>query len=893
MPLAAGTKLGSYQVTAQIGAGGMGEVYQAHDTKLGRDVAIKVLPAAFAHDPERLARFQREAKMLASLNHPNIAAIYGLEENRGSSYLVMELVPGDTLADRIKRDGAIPVVEALTIAKQMAEAFEAAHEKGIIHRDLKPANVKVTPEGKVKVLDFGLAKAFEGDSSSQDIANSPTMSGAATMQGVILGTAAYMSPEQARGKSVDRRADIWAFGVVLYEMLTGQQLFAGETVSDTLAAVLRHEPDYSRVPARTQRLLRWCLEKDPKKRLRDITDGVVLLEEEPDHEIAKSGAGAFSIWPWAFGAACLVALGLAFVLFREKPPMAPEAYRFTVRLPENATFSPSAQLALSPDGRRVAFPAIGKDGRTSVWVQEIDGEEARVIPESDPQSDPPPFFWSPDSRFIAFPSNSKIRKADVSDGTVQDICDRTALMVGGSWNRDGVIIFGTNTTGLWRVSAEGGAPVPLTILDASRHEVEHELPSFLPDGRHFLYFINSQVPEDSGMYVGSLDDSPERQSKKRLLATRFGATYVSSDRGTGDGGTGRLLFLRNNVVMAQAFDTTKFELLGEPAQVADRVGSAYETPHFSVSPNVLVYRGQGAAPALQLAWFDAQGKVIGKVGEKGMIKFPRLSPDGSRVAYQEAGSKNSESDIWLLDLKRDSTTRFTFGPGKAVYPRWSPDGSEIVFSSNRDGRYNLYRKPADGARAEQILLRTNEDKRVLSWSRDGRFLLYGVSQNLGNEQMWVLPMRGDPKPIPFSNPRFNESEGEFSPDGRWVAYESNESGRPEVYVRELNGSGGPAETGGKWMISKNGGAGPFWRADGKEIAYAGLDRTAILSVDVDTQRTFQAGPPRQLMNVLADCACQGIAATPDFKRFLMPVTVESNVPQSFTVMLNWSAGLKK
>jgi Tol biopolymer transport system component len=869
----------------------MGEVYQACDTRLGRDVAIKLLPQQFAHDPERVSRFQREAQMLTALNHPNIAAIYGLEENASSSYLVMELVPGDTLADRIKAAGAFSTQETIAIAKQIAEALEAAHEKGIVHRDLKPANVKVTPEGKVKVLDFGLAKAFTEESASQDLANSPTISGAATMQGVILGTAAYMSPEQARGKQVDKRSDIWAFGVVLYEMLTGQRLFEGETVSDTLAAVLRHEPDYSRVPTRMQRLLRWCLHKDPKKRLRDITDGMALVDEAPEEKVSQGAAKRMSIWPWAIAAgACLVAAGLAFVLFRGKAPTPPETYRFTIRLPEGVTFSPSAELALSPDGRRVAFPGIDPNGRTSIWVQDMDGQEAKALPGADPIIDSPPVFWSPDSRYIVFPSDSKIRKADVVNGTAQDICDRTALPIGGSWNRDGVIILGSLTSGLWRVSAEGGTQVPLTVLDSSRHESEHELPQFLPDGRHFLYFVKSTDPGNSGIYLGSLGDSPERQSKKRLLPTQFGATYVASD----NSGPGHLMFLRDGVLMAQDFDAAKLELHGEPAAVADRVGSAYETGHFSSTPTVLVYREQAPLSDFQLTWFDAQGKMIGKVGDPEGILTPRLSPDGSRVAFERFSTNLFNSDVWLLDLKRNSSTRFTFGPGASKSPVWSPDGSEIVFSQNRNGAYNLYRKPVDGSRAEQLLLRTSDDKQPFSWSHDGRFLLYSTSRNFGAQQLWVLPMQGKPDPISFSHNGFDESGGEFSPDGRWVAYQSNETGQYEIYVRAFSGSADAAETGGKWMVSKDGGLFPRWKSDGRELAYISLDQTTVMSVSVDTERAFQPGVPRPLVKIPADRGNSfGVAPTPDLKRFLMPVAVEVKVPQSFTVMLNWASVLNQ
>jgi eukaryotic-like serine/threonine-protein kinase len=896
MTLSAGTKLGSYQVTAQIGAGGMGEVYQAHDTKLGRDVAIKVLPEAFAHDPERLSRFQREAKTLASLNHPNIAAIYGLEENAGSSYLVMELVPGDTLADRIKRDGAFSVVEAIAIAKQMAEALEAAHEKGIVHRDLKPANVKVTPEGKVKVLDFGLAKAFADDGASQDIANSPTMSGAATMQGVILGTAAYMSPEQARGKSVDRRTDIWAFGVVLYEMLTGQQLFAGETVTDTLAQVITKEPEWERVPARTQPLLRWCLERDQKKRLRDIADGMTSLEAMPDEQKAAQQSAIFAPkWLWGIAiAGCLAAATLAVIHFREKPPAAPDVVRYQIRLPEKVTFSRSETLSLSPDGRHVAFSAIGPDGNAGVWVQDLDAEEARALPDTGTGTNPPPFFWSPDSRFVVFSGNSdKLRKADIQGGPTRDICNKPGPPIGGSWNSDGVIIFGNTTTGLWRVPAEGGTAVPLTVLDASRQEREHELPIFLPDGKHFLYLRISKVPEDTGIYAGSLDDPPEKQSHKLLLATGFGAVYVPSPGSS----VGRLLFLRQSILMAQTFDPEKLALIGEPSTVAERVGATYETGYFSATPNALVYKTSNSASTYQqLTWIDNQGKITGTVGDPGLICScgpPRFSPDGSRVAYSKASPGSSETDVWLLDLARGADTRLTFGGSSNDNPVWSPDGSEIVFASNRKGHYDLYRKPANGAKEEEVLLESNEHKRPWSWSRDGRYLIYSLSKSYDfiSEELWVLPMQGDRKPFPFATNRFDEATAEFSPDGRWVAYTSDESGAYELYVREFRPPPAATQEGGKWQISNGGGMFPTWRSDGKELSYHAQGKTSQMSVSIDTGASFHAGVPRVLFP-LPPTASSG-EPTADLKRFLAAVPAEQKGPQSFTVMLNWAAGLKK
>jgi len=870
----------------------MGEVYRARDTKLGRDVAIKVLPEAFARDPERLSRFQREARMLASLNHPNIAAIYGLEESAGTSYLVMEMVPGATLAEKIRSEGAIPVEETLALARQMAEALEAAHETGIIHRDLKPANVKVTPDGKVKILDFGLAKAFADEGTSEDIANSPTLSMAATMEGVILGTAAYMSPEQARGKSVDKRTDIWAFGVVLYEMLTGEPLFAGETVSDTLAAVLRHEPEWSKVPAPMRRLLRSCLEKDPKNRLRDIADFGLLAQDGPEPVGRPQGLGPSPPWLWAVAAAaCLVAAALAVLYFREKATPPPKSVRFQIRLPEKVAFTTSADLALSPDGHRVAFPAIGPDGRTAVWVQDLDADEARALPDTDAIGDPPPLFWSPDSRFVVFAAAGKMRKADLLNATSQDICYRRPnTPIGGAWNDEGVIIFGSATSGLWKVPAAGGTPIPLTVLDESRQEREHELPSFLPDGRHFLYLQISAASEESGIYVGSLDDAPESQSKKRILATGFGASYALSE----DGKTARLLFLRGSTLMAQNFDTTKLELLGEALPLTDGVGSAFETGQFSVSPNTLVYREKTASSGYQLTWFDRQGKNIGQVGDPGYITTVRISPDGTRVAFAKGTANASNIDLWVLDLARNATTRFTFGPGRNEFPVWSPDGSEIVFSSNRDGVYNLYRKPADGSKAEQLLLRTNDDKRAFSWSHDGRFLSYATSRASGTERPWALPMQGEPTPIPLENGSFDESRFEFSPDGRWVAYESNETGQYEVYVKEFGGLADTVATSGKWMISKDGGFNPRWRADGKELVYTSLDLATLMSVSVDLGRSFQAGTPRALFELPVDRGGTGrVAPTADLKRFLMTIPVVRKAAQTFTVMLNWTSVPKK
>jgi eukaryotic-like serine/threonine-protein kinase len=894
MGLSSGTRLGTYEIVAPIGAGGMGEVYQAHDTKLGRDVAIKVLPEAFARDPARLSRFQREAKMLASLNHPNIATIHGLEDSSGTNYLVMELVPGDTLADRIQRDGAIPVVEALAIAAQIAEALEAAHEKGIIHRDLKPANIKLTPNGKVKVLDFGLAKAYAEDSGSSDPSNSPTMTAAATMQGMIIGTAAYMSPEQARGKAVDRRADIWAFGCVVYEMLTGEALFGGETVTDTLAQVITKEPKFDRVPARVQPLLRWCLQRDPKKRLRDISDGMVAMDAAPEESAAEQPrAAAASKWLWSIAAAaCAAAATLAVIQFRQKPPAAPEVVKYQIHLPENVWFTQTASFALSPDGQHIAFSAIGPDDEAAVWMQDLDGSEARELPDTHTGATTPPFSWSPDSRFVAFSGfGAMFRKADLQAGTSQDICEKPNPPVGSSWNNDGTIIFGSTSAGLWRVDAAGGKPTPITVLDASRQEREHELPDFLPDGRHFLYLRVSKIPDDTGIYVGSLDDPPEKQSEKMLLPTGFGAEYVPSP----GSGVGHLLFLHNGTLMSQSFDPDKLELSGEPTAIAGQIGAGYETGFFSASASTVVYRTLSSNPYSQLTWYDRQGKVTGTVADPGYIEDPVISPDGTQIAYRRDSQDHSDKDIWLLDIARGTSTRFTFGGSWNDFPIWSPDGSEIVFSSNRDGIFDLYEKPSSGARDEQILLSTQASKLAESWSRDGRYLLYGVTQNItgGREDLWVLPMQGDRTPFPFSRTQFDSRQPQFSPDGRWVAYSSDESGRHEIYVREFTAPPAPTESGQKWLISNDGGLYPQWRADGKEIVYFGTGLANWMAVSVETGpgHSFHAGVPQELFKVPP--GIMGADAMPDFKKFLLAVPETKTGPQTFSVMVNWTSGLKR
>jgi Tol biopolymer transport system component len=918
MTLSTGTKLGSYEITGAIGAGGMGEVYRARDAKLGRDVALKVLPEAFARDAERMARFQREAKVLASLNHPNIASIYGLEDSGVTHALVMELVEGLTLADRIK-SGPIPISEALPIAKQICDALEYAHERGVVHRDLKPANVKVTNDDAVKVLDFGLAKAIEGDAASMDITTSPTMSRMATEAGVLLGTAAYMSPEQAKGRPVDRRADIWAFGCVLYEMLTGKMAFSGETVTDTLAAVIMKDPDWSQLPAatpvRVRVLLQRCLQKDPKQRLRDIGDARISLDEilagAPDASLAGAAGISAPPWrrglPWAMFAASLsTAVALAFVHFREKPPAPTEPVRFEIPVPEKTALARQGVFAVSPDGRQLAFFAAGSDGVQRLWVRPLDSVEARPLPSSE-SSSTTAFFWSPDSQYIAFDAGETLKKINISTGEAETLCDLPNDAIGGSWNRDGVIIFGQNPGGLMRVSANGGSASPLTNPNPSRKETYDDFPTFLPDGRHFIYLRHSNESENSGVYIGSLDAKLEEQDSKRLLATQFGAGYVPST----DAGPSQLLFIRDGTLMAQPFDANRLELVGEPVLVVERVGFWRTAGYFSASANgVLVYRTGGSR--VSLSWFDRDGEVLGTVGEAvGQYTTAlSLSPDGMRAAATRADPSDGGTALWLLDLSRGTSARFTFGPAHwAQVGIWSPDGNRIIFASDPDdvtGDFtkgmDLYQRPANGANDQELLLKASESAWRIewptSWSRDGRFLLYTAwnpSDPKSRGGLWVLRLAGDKKPFQFLGSEFDSDDGQFSPDGNWVAYRSNESGRQEIYVRPFSPdvTAAASDTGGKWLISTEGGRGPRWRGDGKELYYIAPD-WKLMAVEIATKPVFRAGVPKVLFQTPLSAAQSVFAwdVTPDGKRFLFPTPAEqTTVP--FTVVLNWQAGLKK
>ena len=899
MALTPGTRLGVYEVTAQIGEGGMGQVYRARDTKLGREVALKVLPDEFIADPERVARFQREAKTLASLNHPNIGSIYGLEEADGVSALVLELVEGPTLADLIAGAGAGPralsIEDALPIARQIAEALEAAHEHGIIHRDLKPANVKVRDDGTVKVLDFGLAKALApvvgrdfspAGAGSEDpayISQSPTLSLAATRAGVILGTAAYMSPEQAKGRPVDKRADIWAFGCVLFEMLTGKRAFAGQDIADTLAAVLRAEPAWTALPAGTpaavRRLLGRCLEKDPRRRLRDIGEARIQIDglgsAEPVPAALRRWSTAQVAVALVLAASTTVALGalLGRRPSSDAPATSASVVRFLVFPPEGAMFSTGGpgRFSVAPDGRQIAFVAESNGG-TSVWLQAFDSLSARELPGTAGARGSP--FWSPDSRTIAFFADGKLQRLDLDAVVPRAVCDLPSPLslqttARGSWSSDGVILFAAGVR-LFRVSANGGAASPVASVDGGQGGPPLN-PTFLPDGRHFI-FLTSEIgtagrrasgeADQAGVWMGSLDDAPPI----RLLDRAERATYAQRN----------LLFIRDGVLMAQPFDSVQNRLTGEPQPIGE-TASFGNNPNLSASETGALVYTDGLRPDRQLLWVDRSGREMARVGEPAPWGNFDLSPDGVHVVAS-LGRAGFSGDIWSVDLSRGVQSRLTFSSGQDGSPVWSPDGQRIAFTRTGAGAVSI----AASGGAETVLI-SGTGVILDDWSPDGRFITFNRDPAL-----MALPLTGDAKPFPFvQTASANLDESHFSPDGKWIAYNSNESGTWQVYLAPF------PPTGERWQISAGGGAEVRWRADGKELYYLGLDGQMIA---VDVQLTA----PRPTLGEARVLFQTGIAVNPrqdhyavpaNGQRFLLRRQVEGRFP--LTVVLNWTAGLKK
>jgi len=888
MLLEVAARIGPYEILSALGAGGMGEVYRAHDTKLNRDVALKILPDAFASDPDRLARFTREAQTLAALNHPNIAHIHGLEESGGVRALVMELVEGDDLSQRIAR-GAIPLDEALPIAKQIAEALEAAHEQGIIHRDLKPANIKVRHDGAVKVLDFGLAKAIYPTVAAVNVSRSPTITSPAMMTGVgiLLGTAAYMAPEQARGKPVDKRADIWAFGCVLYEMLTGQRAFGGDDVTVTLSRVVEREPDFDALPAnvpqRVRQALRVCLRKDPKQRAHDIADIRMALEGAFETVVAQTTSSAESsvprgrmAWMVAFAAAAVLAAALAIPTvrhLRETPPPSPLETRTEIVTP--ATELPTS-FALSPDGRQIVFVA-SDDATRRLWLRSLATTTARPLAGTEGAITP---FWKPDSRSIGFFTGVALKRLDLAGGAPQTLVP-TIGQRGGTWNTDDVILFSSTVTTLSRISVRTGVATTVTTLSTWQLV---SAPYFLPDGRRFLFFAQGGQ-DTSGIYLGTLDGS----TPIRLTQADSSGVYLPA---------GWLLWVRESRLVAQRLDLAHAALTGEPVTLADGVvvdGLARNA--VSVAATGLVAFRTGGGTQRQLTWVDRSGTVQGTVGDPDdTLIDPRVSPDGHRVAVSRTVQGNT--DLWLMDSAR--TRRMTVDAASDRSPVWSPDGTRIVFHSVRTGGGDLYQKLTSGAGVEERLVTSDERKTPLSWSADGQFLLYQSADQTNNLDLWVVPMVGDRTPSVFLKTPFREGYGAFSPDNRWVAYMSSESGRMEIYVRPFVAPGAArtaAGAAGSQLVSTAGGIHPVWRPDGKELYYlnpAGAMMAAPINV---TGSTLAPGAPVVLFATSIVGGGVDVAQRRQYDiasdgRFLINRVLDSGaVP--ITLLQNWNPEAKK
>ncbi|MGH9255772.1 MAG: protein kinase domain-containing protein [Vicinamibacterales bacterium] len=875
MTLTPGTALGPYSITALIGTGGMGQVYRAHDRRLDRDVAIKVAAEAFSE------RFTREARAIAALNHTNICHLYDV----GPNYLVMELVEGESPR------GPLAFEEALPILRQLIDGIEAAHEKGIVHRDLKPTNIKITPDGVVKILDFGLAKAMEPDGLDShqhgDVTNSPTiapsLSMGATIQGTILGTAAYMAPEQAKGKQADRRSDIWSFGVVAYELLTGQRLFQGETTVEILGAVLNKDPDLSATPQRTQRLLRWCLERDRKDRLQAIGDARRLLAEEPvvappptvaSSSLSRSGLAL----RWAAAVVTAVALiGLATMswLYVSERPTEQPLVHLSIPLPGNTA---PGFIALSPDARVLVMSY-----QNGLGLRALDSSEVRPLAGTQGARTP---FWSPDSRTIAFFADRQLKTVAASGGPPQTLCDNVGLGGGGTWNRNDTILFATEAGALQRVAAAGGMCTELTKAEPG---VSHRIPVFLPDGDHFLYVLEAPDEARRGLYAASLGDPNGR----RLLADPSSGAFVPDGSGSD---RGRLLFIREQTLMAQPFDAASLQLSGDPIPVAEQVSFTSTRPQIAASAGMngtLMYLANGR-PDQELVWYDRSGKELDRAAQ---TSNPRsgisLAPDGKRVAFLRFDGQNVGA-LWLQDLERNQETRFTTPPLSPGAPVWSPDGQRVAFRATGAGMDAIYVKRVGGT--EAVLLQGTSPSFPSGWSRDGRWLVYTEINPKTGADLWLLPnpstASADRKPVPWLVTPFLESQGQISPDGNWLAYTSNESGRNHVYLSPFGGAAPGPDT--KWQVSTVPSAEPRWRADGEELFYlegvTGTRRFKVMSVPI-VAAPNPIGTPTPLFEFQSTGAVQQdnrllYSPSSDGQRFLISVYATEAQP-SLEVLLNW------
>jgi eukaryotic-like serine/threonine-protein kinase len=873
----AGTRLGPYELVEPVGAGGMGEVYRAKDTRLDRTVAVKVLPAHLSTSAESRQRFEREAKTISQLSHPHICALYDVGHQDGVEFLVMEYLEGETLSDRLLK-GPLAFDQVLRYGIEIADALDKAHRQGIVHRDLKPGNVMITKSG-VKLLDFGLAKAVApaGKTSGAALTALPTQAGTdLTAEGTILGTFQYMAPEQLEGREADARTDIFAFGAVLYEMATGRKAFSGKSQASLISSIMGSEPPpvstvAPMTPPAFDRVVRTCLAKDADDRWQTAHD--VMLELK---WVAEGGSAAGLPAPvvvkrrnrervlWAAAgltAGVVVALAGAVLL---RPKTAPHPVRLTLASPTNAPFESFGSMAIAPDGRRIAFVAQSADGKRSLWLRDLDVVSPRLLAGTEGASLP---FWSPDGRFLGFFADAKLKKIDVSGGPPQVLAP-APFGYGGTWNRDGVIVFTPNAFDpLYRIPAAGGTPIPVTKLGP--REEAHRWPNFLPDGRHVVFLADARVTEDHRVKVASINSGESRD----LLGAVSRIAFAKP---------GYLFFVRAGSLLAQPFDPKGLMPVGEPVVVGESVvetGPANHQFEFAVSDaGVLAYRS--ADPRSQLTWFDRAGQPLGRVGDPGRRGFVELSPGGDQVAYEGLDADGRNADLWLTDLSRSIIRRFTFDPKSDYCPVWSPDGTRIVFSATRKEIPNIYVQSASAGAQEQVLLTSGNDKCPTSWSPDGRHILFTDFTPKSND-IGLLSLEDSPKAEPFVQGPFDELAAVFSPDGKRVAYSSDESGRSEIYVTSF-----PART-ERRQVSTGGGERPRWRRDGRELYYTARGGK-VMAVDVQPGGEF--APPKELFRVRG---ARDYAIAPDGQRFLVDVALEDPTTAPATVVLNWMTGAKK
>jgi len=838
--LSKGTSLANrYEILGELGRGGMGEVYLAEDTNLKRQVAIKVLPQPYALDEERLVRFEREARLLASLNHPNIATIYGLERSDGQRFLVMELVEGETLRERIGK-GPIPVDEALEICKQIAEGLESAHERGIIHRDLKPANINVTPEGKVKILDFGIAKAFQDWSVDSSLSKSPATTDEMTEPGVILGTAAYMSPEQAKGKGADSRSDIWSFGVLLWEMLAGERLFDGESMSDTLAAVLRADIDGDALPEETpatiRALLGRCLVREPRSRLRDIGEARIVLETLHSDAQTSTLLGASearsikeplsrrtSLLPWLVAGLAVAAAALFGVLYMQLKSAKPPLMRSFLTVPSIVRADYRRGITISPDGSRIAFTVINQSGLSQLWVQDLSASVGHPLSGTEDAIYP---FWSPDSRHIGFFSSARLKRIPADGGPAQTLATAVDAR-GGAWGPDGRIVYAPYFKyGLYMISDSGGDPEVLT--ETAPGEINHRFPAFLPDEKNLLFLaLNAEQhseADDSRIEILNV----ETRERKPLISVNSSMAYSPS---------GHLFFWRDGDLVAHPFDVNSLTLTGDPVPVARNVNySGNEYAVFSVTSDLLIFQqGAGVGRLSRLMVTDRSGQTVGEASPEGDYNYFAVSNDGQRVAYSFQGT------IWILDLARGTSSRLTVEDGDHLFPVWSSDDRWVAYTTDRSKPHETMRRLSSGLGSEEILMDSQNKAYATDWSADGRFLLYTY---LSPETGWDIALYelAEQKLDFLAQTPWREESATFSPDGKWVLYASTESGRWEIYVVPLTGSGS------KQQISPDGGIHPEWSPDGDEIFYFGL-RGQVMAVNVSLGKDLEFGHPRELFTI--------------------------------------------